>query len=108
MGAALDVVSSWALQRFSLWGGWPGLKITEEQRRANVKLLVRLAFFSRRTHDALGHTAEFASARLAAEDARNAIPAQQKYTSFSERFEESLKVLSKSWLLRVQVRPRLI
>lgn len=81
MEAALDVVSSWALQRFSLWGGWPEIKITHKQRRGNVKLLLQLAFFSRRTHDTLGHTAEFASSRLAAKDARNATPAAQRNRS---------------------------
>jgi len=95
---AFDVVTQWTLQQLTLWSGWVGAAIKDNERAATLKLLVRLVLFSKRTGDCVLNTAEFASLRLAATDVATAL-AQPEEKAIIRSFEENLALLQRSWVL---------
>ena len=103
---AFDVLTQRALAQMSLWSGWPGAFIKDNERAETLKMLVRLALFGRRTGDSALNTAEFAALRLAATNVF-AVGRQPRVRAIIRHFEDNLKVLQRSWVLQAAMPDRL-
>lgn len=101
---ALECLVLWSEQRFQPARGWEALQITDVERLASLHVFLRCVGVNHRICDAVVNTPSFAACKVAQHDI-NGAPHQKPVKIHS--IEENLSLFSRSWILQVEMAPRL-